>query len=563
MSAQAVYPHDLQDIAQAVDLFVEQVFRREDGSLFTPGKPVWTVGNLNEVKQRFVDQLDDSSGTFMQKLAKQLDGASDAALQLMAEALYAYFMVPDQMYGKKKLENIKPVLGWMKQPVEILPALVKAADNGLGNSGIFFLTNKPSQLWFIINTAIAWRQRPPAEREVLLTDPWAFKKFLMSVPENRGASMRMALLHMVHPGTFEIIISANHKQLICAAFPNIAPGETDEDRKLLEIKKSLPSEPKTIHTFYREDVKEVWDPIKPPPPPPVISPSPVSPAPKPTPPTVESVAKSLYLDPAWLTEVRDVLVERGQIVLVGPPGTGKTRVARELASLLAPAERVHFVQFHPAYSYEDFIEGLRPVVGGGPAHFEVRLGPLRCVAQAASAHPGELFILVIDEINRANLARVLGELVFLLEYRGESATLPYSGDRLSLPKNLLIIGTMNTADRSIALIDAAIRRRFAFFRLAPDCPPIDRVLADWLEANAPEMVWIDEVVNKANEIIGSADHAIGPTFFMRPGLDEASIERIWKWQVLPYLDEFLHDAIETRQKLELGRLRRESEFGQQ
>lgn len=559
MRAQTVYPIDLQTIAVVVDTVVAQVFESEGGSLFTPEVPIWTTANLAELKQRFIDQPDVSTATFEEKLTKQLAGASDPAFQLMAEMLYVYYMVADQMHGKTKLANVRDILRWMKVPVEVPRNLVLAADQGLTTTGTFYLTNKPFQLWFLIHVGLAWRALPRAERTALLADPWAFKAFLLKVPDTRAAPMRMALLHFVFPDTFEIIISATHKRQICAGFPDIAPGEKDEDRKLHAIKQTLPAEPKTIWIFYRKEIARRWDPSKKAPVP-TSEPQPEKPS-RPTPgvvtpqPTIESIAASLCISSAWIAEVRDVLLDRGQVVLHGPPGTGKTRIARELASALVPPERVHFVQFHPAYSYEDFIEGLRPKIGGGAGSFEVRHGPLRRIAAAASARPHDLHVLVIDEINRANLARVLGELVFLLEYREKPVTLPYSGDQFSLPKNLLLIGTMNTADRSIALVDSAIRRRFAFFRLAPDCAPVESVLADWLDANVPKMGWVDELVDIANKVIQSPDHAIGPAFFMRPDLDEVILERVWKWQVLPYLDEFLHDSPDTKQKLQFGHLR--------
>ena len=558
MRAQSHYPPSFQPLAGAVDTFVEQVFGTDSGSLFTPGVPIWTTAALTELKQRFIEQFDESEGTFDQKLTKQMAGASDPALQLMAEMIYIYYMVAEQIHGTTKLANVGRILGLMKLPVQVPPALVAAAEQGLTHPGTFYMTSKPFQISFLIQVGLAWGQRSRDERASLLTDPWAFKAFLLTVPDTKAVPIRMALLHFVFPDTFEAIVSAAHKQLIVAAFPSIAPTEKDEDRRLQAIKRTLPPSD-TLYTFYSDDIRPLWAPKAkdahtPAQSEPATTRQGTSASPK-SRPTIESMASSLFVDPKWASEVRDVLLDRRQIVFHGPPGTGKTRIAQELASVLAPPERVHFVQFHPAFSYEDFIEGLRPKVGGGTGSFEVRHGPLRRIAAAAAANPNEHHVLIIDEINRANLARVLGELVFMLEYRESPVTLPYSGDRFALPKNLLIIGTMNTADRSIALIDSAIRRRFAFFRLAPDCAPIEGVLAEWLDANASKMSWIDELVNKANTLIQSPDHAIGPAFFMRADLDEAILERIWKWQVLPYLEEFLHDSPETKQKLQLGHLR--------
>ena len=143
------------------------------------------------------------------------------------------------------------------------------------------------------------------------------------------------------------------------------------------------------------------------------------------------------------------------------------------------------VQFHPSYAYEDFFEGYRPTeTDGGQATFRIEPGPLRRIASEARDNPGLPFVLIIDEMNRANLAKVFGELYFLLEYRDRDrpAAVP-SGEAFQLPANLFIIGTMNTADRSIALLDAAMRRRFAFIELHPDEPPVRDVLAKFLAAD--------------------------------------------------------------------------------
>ena len=147
------------------------------------------------------------------------------------------------------------------------------------------------------------------------------------------------------------------------------------------------------------------------------------------------------------------------------------------------------MQFHPSYSYEDFFEGYRPVKSenGGMPQFELVSGPLKELAEHAgqSEHSEKPFVLVIDEINRGNLAKIFGELYFLLEYRDEPIRLQYGGQPFSLPENLLIIGTMNTADRSISHIDAALRRRFHFFPLFPNEEPIKGLLERYLAKEHP------------------------------------------------------------------------------
>ena len=274
--------------------------------------------------------------------------------------------------------------------------------------------------------------------------------------------------------------------------------------------------------------------------------------------SLQGLASDLYLPTDFLAEIETLLEDKRQVIFQGPPGTGKTYVAQRLAKHLAGSdERVTLVQLHPSYAYEDFVQGFRPTtLKDGQAGFELRDGPLLRAARRARDERDARHFLVIDEINRGSLAKVFGELYFLLEYRDSEMTLQYSDKPFSLPSNLYIIGTMNTADRSIALVDLALRRRFYFVEFHPDDEPVKGVLRRWLEANAPGMKRLADVVERVNELLEADRHAaIGPSYFMKPGLDAAAVERIWKHSVLPYIEERRFGGEEVAEEFALDRLR--------
>ncbi len=257
---------------------------------------------------------------------------------------------------------------------------------------------------------------------------------------------------------------------------------------------------------------------------------------------LQALSQELNLPVKFLEDVQTLLGDKKQVIFQGPPGTGKTYVAQKFAECLAESkERITLVQFHPSYTYEDFVQGFRPTLKDGQPGFALRDGPLLQAAERArNDSDGKQHFLIIDEINRGNLAKILGELYFLLEYRDEEISLQYSDKRFSLPDNLSIIGTMNTADRSIALVDLALRRRFYFVEFRPDEWPVKELLRKWLGKHAPGMEWVADVVDLANERLGEDRHAaIGPSYFMKPGLDETTARRAWKHGVLPYIEERL------------------------
>lgn len=297
-----------------------------------------------------------------------------------------------------------------------------------------------------------------------------------------------------------------------------------------------------------------------PPPEPVQAPVPnrnLNPEPGPSPvEAFEELARDLYLDSqgvAWIEEALKLLGRKRQVILQGPPGTGKTYLAKRVAHFLAGNdERITTVQFHPGTSYEDFVQGLRPDPQD-PSRFAVVNGPLIKIADAAEKDPAKTYVLLIDEINRGNIPAVFGELYFLLEYRDISVTLMY-GDRRKLPENLLIIGTMNTADRSITALDAALRRRFYILDLRPDQPPVDGMLRRYLTENSPDLIWLADLLGTANRAIGDPDQHIGPSHFMG-NIDEEWARRAWSHSVMPTLRELYYNDPQRADALDFDILR--------
>ncbi len=274
-------------------------------------------------------------------------------------------------------------------------------------------------------------------------------------------------------------------------------------------------------------------------------------------PVTDELAADLFVERAWLREIVDVLERKRQLIFYGPPGTGKTFIAKQLAEhLTSDARAVQLVQFHPSYSYEDFIEGYRPVVEKGVMSYELRPGPLKEMADLARDNPGEVHVLIIDEINRGNMAKIFGELYFLLEYRDEEISLQYgsAADRFSIPENLYLIGTMNTADRSIALVDAAIRRRFGFSEFNPIDGGVAGTLRGWLADRGRDDLPA-RLLDELNRRLGDRDLAVGPSYLMTP--ESATIDglrRIWRYEIEPLLAEHFYGRPEALEPFTLESL---------
>ncbi len=258
--------------------------------------------------------------------------------------------------------------------------------------------------------------------------------------------------------------------------------------------------------------------------------------------TLEQCAMDTSMDLEDLKRFIRAIERKKQAVFYGPPGTGKTFLAEHLAKHLIGGGDgfADLIQFHPGVAYEDFIQGIRPQSDNNDTlRYPMVQGRFLQFCEKAQ-HCSDICVLIIDEVNRANLSSVFGELMYLLEYRDRTIQLA-AGGTFQIPGNVHIIGTMNTADRSIALVDHALRRRFAFIGLYPDYEILKRY-------HAQEPVTFDPrglitMLHKINAAIGDRNFSIGPSFFLQEDVDE-HLEDIWQMEIEPYLEEYFFDQPE-------------------
>jgi len=289
-----------------------------------------------------------------------------------------------------------------------------------------------------------------------------------------------------------------------------------------------PGARKTVFQLTKEEYEKILEEIEITPPPAIY--------------TKEKILKEIFLKEEKFNQICSLLEnsKKKQLIFQGPPGTGKTFVAQKIALYLTQSEdRIETIQFHPSYSYEDFIEGYRPKNG----KFELEKGIFKLFCKRAKEDGDKKYILIIDEINRGNLSKIFGELLYLLEYRDKKAKLTYSQEEFSIPENVYIIGTMNTADRSLAIMDYALRRRFYFVNI--NCE-IKR-LGEWLNENGcklktSELIGaIENMNNQIKDEMHSEDFAIGHSYFMREGLDSYKLKEVMDFEVKPLLKEYFFD----------------------
>lgn len=579
--------HDTSKIYPVAEAFRANCLLR-DGSLLFDGSSVWRPDVLDQIHKAFVATPDEGDRSFIVKFRDQVGKAGPEVVRLAAEILCVYFLFPSNVGGVRKRQVVNEVLGWAGDSLPESHPVSAAFSNGIGSGGQGYNTRRPFEIAFLIDLAIAWKKLPPDRQAVVAADPWLFQEFVDSIEDAESKQLRHMLLHMLFPDHFERIASGNHKRRVIKAFSGLVkPEPEDEDRAILAIRGELEKQLSSQRLdFYWSPLVEAW-----------------------------------YDDSEGASEGAplEIIQHKKQIVLYGPPGTGKTFRAKKLAervirsaalSQMGPAlyfqsqsvvaaaiqDNVHRLQLHPAYSYEDFIRALHIANTGGT---EYRAGYLpRLIEEIEKKPRAERLphVLILDEMNRTDLSRMLGECFSLLEDRKQTIELPArdgngAAMKLRIPDDLFVIGTMNLIDQSIEQIDFALRRRFLWLLCPFDTVALlgaaeakwrdlksgldwDRIEPDFRKLAAAASALNREIHD--SPLLG-AQYEIGHTYlldvvvFLRNFLgprptrkqnylwnkkDEAlePVVQVWNLSLRPLLEQYLAGLDATARNAELDRL---------
>ena len=577
---------DAEPILAAADRWKHRCLLGE-GSILT-NRSLWTLANFQELQALYVEKLDDeSSDSFVVKLRRQLGHGPADAKCLWAEMTWVYRLIQGQwsMGAESKRTRIRDIWNWSERDFpedhELLGDAVLGA--GVVHPGTAYNTLAWMEFRFFVVAMRRWFSLQREQRKSLLGSTWEFASWLDDTEFAKGRMFRHALLFLLFPKELEPIVSNNGKRQIVKQLhqgDRVEPSDAVAvDQALLAIRQRLEKEypDEDVH-FYASPFKELWQ----------------DPKPKPTRDgkkvregntdlyragpdatyTLTHAHQDLFIPPDHLTRLLTSLKSRKNLVLQGPPGTGKTFIARRLAWCLIGRkdnDPIEMVQFHQSYAYEDFVQGYRPTDDGG---FELKDGVFHRFCERARANPDTPHVFIIDEINRGNLSRIFGELLMLIEADKRSedyaVSLTYADPadgRFHVPANVHILGMMNTADRSLALVDYALRRRFAFETLKPAFGTDygRTAFAEHLAgrgADASLVTRVSERVRALNERI-SGDPELGPGFqighsyFVPSDGDETPsddwYDHIVATQIAPLLREYWFDSPEDVEK-EVARL---------
>ena len=547
-------------------------------SLLWPDKEVWTLNNLNDIKDKFIEEP-IMGGEFWDKLFQQFSTLNDGCWRILADAFLIYTLPSTYMNPEKKYEYINKICE--KKGFDLPDFKDEKWDvlnQGFSRTAMRY-HQKYRQLWLIFLFAIEVKSKE--NRRKFIEDHKRVRDVLYKITEkeiedkrDRSYGMLNAILHLGYPEKYERILSKTHKQKIIKEFEHYIDDEAKEkgnmDEKLYSIRESLEKEyEEKEFDFYLSSVLEKWfeDNDK-------------------------SKAKDIDFekeeDPT-LDNLVSTLRRHKQIILYGPPGTGKTYYAEKLAKEVIAQDNfekgygeldkeekqqlktgfkpdensnknsyLRFCTFHPAYGYEEFIEGYRPYITeeGRPA-YKLKNGIFKNMCNEAKENPDKTFILIIDEINRGDIPRIFGELITLIESEkrwdldkeipNTSVTLPASEEVFAVPENVIVIGTMNTADQSIALLDVALRRRFGFRELLPEPDILKNKnisginLAEWLK-----------VLNQRIAKQVGRNLQVGHSYLMKnakPINNEEQLLATIRDEILPLLQEYCYDDYSTLKEI--------------
>jgi 5-methylcytosine-specific restriction protein B len=654
-----------QPLYSVFQSFLEHCIRN-DRSLIFSDQQVWTLENLKELKNRFIDHpVDDPNIPFNEKLRQQIGEQQSVIWALVADLYFIFYLTSKNTTTAMKVRKTQQFSDYITFPFPPQnERLWDALNTGLCNAGVFY-NQKYRQFTLMILFFIRLKEQDHLEQ--VLENPEKIKTLLDPIIKETSAyDMRSSLLYLAFPDQFDPIISQRHKIQIIEAFTADIPDELpdDHDQAILiirdHIQNSMDSLPDPFH-FYNEPIYSKWsDPPNPPPPPPQPAPS-----------------------QPLIIKMKEALRYNKNLILYGPPGSGKTYLASQfaddivkdqleqkprqllyqqivanitvhelialsiyqqdpqgqfsvpeikefpliqtrfrinpitnpnqalwgalqqhanpeseniqynrrvgqtlfdrkeepkwylmdegreyvqsalqeyielLASETSPSlksDYITHITFHQSFSYEEFIEGLRPITGTGNNEgmvIDVVPGVFKDICARAASASEKQFVLVIDEINRGDISRIFGELITLIENdkRAGAANhifvkLPYSKEDFSIPANLIIIGTMNTADRSIALLDTALRRRFAFIEVPADPELLDgKTVTD-----GNKTIDLKDLLELLNHKIRTSlckDHHIGHSYLLQVAnlSEEARLPALtytWNYQILPLLEEYFY-----------------------